>query len=256
MKKFLFRLFLFLLVLLVIGVISLVVFLDSAVKRGVEAFGPALAKVEIRLGSVSLSLLSGSCKFEDLIVGNPEGFKTPSAIVVHSAALDLVPRSLLDPKVVVKSFTLQGPEITFEAGLQGNNLGKIIANLEAATGGGAASAPAPGAKPPKTFEVDDIWITGGKARVGLSPLGGQTATVSLPEIHLKDLGKGPEGVSAAEVAKLILKEIENRAAQASANTLSDVGKGALYITKDPANTAAKGAEKAAQGVGDLFKKKP
>ena len=108
-------------------------FLDGAIKRGIETVGPRLAKVEIKLDSVSLSLLSGSGEIKRLLVGNPEGYKTPSAIAVGDASLSLQPGTVFSDKVIIKSIHVQAPEITFETELnmKNNNLNKILANLRA-----------------------------------------------------------------------------------------------------------------------------
>src|SRR5579859_2473502 len=134
MKKLLIRLLIALIVLILLGILAVSLFLDGAVKRGIETVGPMLTKVEVKLDSVSLSLLSGSGKVKGLLVGNPEGYKTPSAIQVGTASLDLQPGSVFASKVVIKSIQVQAPEITFETDLTGNNLSKILDNLQAATG--------------------------------------------------------------------------------------------------------------------------
>src|SRR5581483_5470374 len=125
MKKILVRLFIALVILIILGVVALSFFLDGAVKRGVETVGPMLTKVEVKLDSVNLSLLSGSGKLKGLFVGNPSGYKTPSAIQVGTASLALQPSSVLSSKIIVHSINLQAPEITFETDLKANNLSKI-----------------------------------------------------------------------------------------------------------------------------------
>ena len=82
MKKLIIRLLIALVVVVILAVLAVGLFLDGAIKRGVETFGPKLTKVDIKLQSVSLSLLSGAGTIKGLVVGNPEGFKTPSAISV------------------------------------------------------------------------------------------------------------------------------------------------------------------------------
>ena len=100
MKKIIVRLLILLVILLVPAVVALHLFLDSAVKKAVEIAGPELMKVQVKLDSVNLSLLSGSGKVQGLVVGNPEGFKTPQAISVGAASLALQPASLLADKIV------------------------------------------------------------------------------------------------------------------------------------------------------------
>src|SRR5262245_22231650 len=126
MKKILISVLVGLLVLLVVIGLGVVFFLDSAVKKGIETVGPMLTKVEVKLDSVNLSLLSGSGKIKGLLVGNPEGYKTPSAIQVGEASLALQPGSVFSDKVIIHSVSVIGPQVNFETDLKGNNLSKIL----------------------------------------------------------------------------------------------------------------------------------
>jgi uncharacterized protein involved in outer membrane biogenesis len=262
MKKIIVGTLIALVVVLVLAVLAVGLSLDKAIKSGVETFGPKLTKVDVTLQSVSLSLLSGSGTIKGLLVGNPQGFKTPSAIKVGTASLSLELRSLLSDKIVVKSINVQGPEITFETDLKNNNLKKILANVQEATGGGAkepAKPQEPGqpkeAKPAKKLQIDDFVISGGKVHVAVTALGGQSATIPLPDIHLQGLGMGPEGITPGELAKQILQAVEKGATQAAAGTLTDMGKGAIYFTKDPNKAGSNAVNSVTKGLGDLFKKK-
>lgn len=263
MKKLIVRVLLALVVVVILAVFAVGMFLDKAIKSGVETFGPKLTKVDIKLQSVSLSLLSGSGTIKGLVVGNPEGYKTPSAINIGVASLSLKPRSLLSDKVVVKSINVQGPEITFETDLRQNNLSKILANVQEATGGGTKEPTKPRepsqpkeAKLAKKLQVDNFVISGGKIRVSATVLGGQSATVPLPDIHLQDLGTGPEGITPQALARKVMEEIEKGASRAAEGSVAELGKGAVSAATDAASVAASNAvEKAAQSLGNLFKKK-
>jgi uncharacterized protein involved in outer membrane biogenesis len=256
MKKLIVRLVIVLVVVVILGVLAVGLALDGAIKRGVETIGPKLTKTDVRLGSVSLSVLSGSGTIKGLVVGNPEGFKTPSAISVGTASLSLVPGSLLADKIVVKSVHIQGPEITYETDLKGNNLSKLLANVDASTGGGSKAPSTPTeAKPAKKLQVDDFLISGGKIHVSVTGLGGASATVALPDIHLSELGKGPEGITPAELTKLVLQAIEKVAVQAASGSMTGLGKGSLDVSKQAGKVMGSDAEKVTKGIGDLLKKK-
>ena len=258
MKKLLVRILIAVVILVILGVLAVGFFLDSAVKRGIETVGPMVTKVEIKLDAVSLSLLSGSGKVKGLVVGNPEGFKTPSAIQVGTASMALQPGSLLSDKVVIKSVNVQAPEITFETDLKQNNLSKIVANIQAATGGsessGKPAAPSKEAKAGKKLQVDDFLITGGKIHVNVTALGGQSATVPLPEIHLTGLGQGPDGITAAELSQRVLSAIEKEAVKASSGAVASLTKDAANLTKG-LGTNTTGVIDNVKGIGGLFKKK-
>jgi uncharacterized protein involved in outer membrane biogenesis len=262
MKKIIIRVLILLVVLVVLAVLAVGLFLDRAIKAGVETAGPKLTGVEVKLQSVSLSVLSGSGSIKGLVVGNPEGFKTPSAISIGAASIALKPGSLLSDKVVVTSIKIEAPEITFETDLRANNLSKIMANVEAATGRGGTeaakpkeAAPTKEGKPGKKLQVDDVLITGGKIAVSVTALGGKAQTVALKEIHLQNLGAGPEGITAGELTKALLKEIEKGAVSAASETIADIKKGGLFITKDLGTGGSNATEKVSKGLGNLFKSK-
>ena len=256
MKKILLRTGIGLVILIVIGVLAVGLFLDGAVKRGVETFGPKLTGVDIKLDAVNLSLLSGGGKIQGLVVGNPEGFKTPQAIKVGSASLSLKPASLLSDKIVIKQIKVISPDITFEGGLGGNNLNKILANLNEATGGanagssGSSTAASGEKKPGKKLEVDDFLISGAKIHISISGMSGNAVAVPIPDIHLTNMGTDPEGITAAELLKQVFTAIEQSAAKAAAGAVTGLGKDASGLGKDAGNAAGK----ITKGIGDLFKK--
>src|SRR2546429_10000506 len=142
MKKLIIRGVLVVLVLFVVAVGVSIYCLGSIVKKGVETVGPQITGTEIKLDSATLSLLSGSGKLKGLLVGNPEGFKTASAIKGGAGRLGGAPRSVFSDKVHVKEVRVEAPEITFEGGLKGNNLSRLLDNVQAATGGSEKASPA------------------------------------------------------------------------------------------------------------------
>ena len=258
MKKFIVRTILVFIVLLVVAVGVSIYFLGSIVKKGVETVGPEITRTEIKLDSATLSLLSGSGKLKGLFVGNPEGFKTASAIKVGAVSVGVAPGSVFSDKVRVKEVRVEAPEITFEGGLKGNNLSRLLDNVQTATGGsqktGAAS---PGKAASRKLQVDDFVISGGKINlsVDLSVLGGKSATVPLPEIHLSNLGSGPDGITAGDLAAKVLKELLQTAIPAAEKAVADLGKGATGLIKNAGKGTTESLDKATKGIGDLFKKK-
>src|ERR1039457_1097373 len=126
MKKIIVGLLIALVVVAILATLGVGLFLDKAIKAGVETIGPRVTKVDVKLDSVGLSLLSGGGTIKGLVLGNPSGFKTPYAISVGEASLALTPKSLLSDKIIVKSIKILGPEITYETNLKDNNLSKIV----------------------------------------------------------------------------------------------------------------------------------
>jgi hypothetical protein len=247
MVKWLVRIGLALVVLCVAALVLVWVYLDSIVKRGVEKVGPTVTKTDVRLKGVKLSPFSGNGELQGLLVGNPEGFKTPSAIQVQSVAVSLQPKSVMGDKVIVRSININAPQITFEGGLQGNNLSKLLENVQ-----GTSSKQEPATKEEqkattRKLQVDDLVITGGKVHVAATVLGGNTATVNLPEIRLANLGQGPEGITPAELTERVLRAVLDGALKSVSGLGAD-------MTESLKGAGTNTLQKAVKGVGDLLKK--
>jgi hypothetical protein len=258
-KKIFWGLVIILVVLLVVAVIVGGVFLGNIVKAGVERVGPKITQVTIKLDAVNLSLLTGSARIQGLVVGNPEGYKAPQAISVGVAAVEVNPLSVLSDKIVVRSIEVRNPEITFEGNpFSGNNLTKIRDNVNAAT---AASQPPStsqtaqaAGKPAKKLEVDDFLITGAKVHVSLTGIGGKEMTLPLPDIHLTDMGKGTDGITATDLTRRVLDALTAATVKAVANSASDISKGAINLGNGAGKTAGEDVNKITTGLGGLFKK--
>jgi hypothetical protein len=169
---------------------------------------------------------------------------------VGSIAMKVDPGSVMSDKIVVRSINVKAPEITFEGGTAGNNLSKILDNIQ----GTEEKAPATKEEhkgTTKKLQVDDFVISGGKIHVSTAMLGGKAATVPLPEIHLTNLGQGPEGITPAELTKRVLKEILDGTLKSVSGNVGELGKEAVGSVKDLSTGAVNQATKK---IGDLFKK--
>jgi uncharacterized protein involved in outer membrane biogenesis len=240
-----------LLVLVAVIAIVLGFFLNPIVKKSVETIGTKITKTSITLDAVHLSLLTGSAKVKGLVVGNPEGCKTPQAISVGTINVGVNLISILSDKIVVRSVVIESPEITFEGGLSGNNLSKILDNVNStAQKGGPVSTNAAGqAKPAKKIEVDDFLITGAKVHVLLTGLGGKETTLDLPEIHLTNLGKDTDGLTATDLTRRVLDEIVSVTVKAITSSTANLGKGADKLIQGAGGNAGNGLDK----IENLFK---
>lgn len=265
MKKILIRGAIVVVILAVVVVVAIVMTLDSAIKKGVETFGPQVAQVPVTLDKVSLSLFSGNAALQGLAVGNPEGYKTTNAMSLGLASVTISPGSIFSDKVVVKSIRVEAPKVTFEFGPGGSNLQRIQKNLEAFSGGSSTNAQPAGTsapaqtetKPGKKLQVDEVVITGGTVTLGAAMLGGKIIEAPLPEIHFEKLGQGPEGITGAELGQIILSKITEEAIKTYGDKLSQAGAEALNnLTQNATNAVNKAASdvlnKASKGLNDLL----
>lgn len=232
-------------------------FLGTIVKTGVEKVGPNITKTTVKLDGAVISVFNGSGQLKGFVIGNPEGFKTPTAVKVGSVALSLRPRSVLSQKVVIHSVRVEAPEITYEAALGGSNIGKLLDNMKSTASqdksAGSTSPASSGTK--KALQVDEFVITGGKINVSASVLGGRSATLPLPEIRLTSLGQGPEGITPAELATKVFSQVVDAAAKVVAEDAVKFGKDVTQNVKDIGTDAKDRLKKASSGVTDLLKNK-
>ncbi|MEI7733490.1 MAG: hypothetical protein WCO56_28220 [Verrucomicrobiota bacterium] len=215
-------------VLVMLGMVVTMIFLDSIVKKGVETVGPQITKTDVKLGAVNLSIFSGSSKLKDFVVGNPQGFAAPSVMQVGEMKVAVEVGSLLKEVIVVNELILINPEITFEGNpLGANNFDTLMKNVEAATG--AANKPADQPKEKATgaskkIKIHDLTIKGVKVNVNLTGLANKTMTLTMPDIHMKDIGTDNNGATVAEASKQIFAEISRGVLKAVTDSVAGGGK--------------------------------
>lgn len=245
-------------VVLVVGGVGVFLYLsaDSIVKATVEEVGSRATQTKVTLDSVKLSLASGEGALNGFRMGNPEGFKTESAMRFGIVSVKLDIGSLTQDAILIKEVVIAAPQITYELGAGGgSNIAAIQKNVDAfaksmAAGQGGAKPAADKADEGKKVIIENLYIRDGKIGVAASMLGDKRMDAPLPTIHLKDIGKDKGGASPAEVADRILTSISQSAAKVV---------GSLGVDKmmDKAKEGAAGATKAiedrTQGVGDKVK---
>jgi len=252
MKRIITTVVFVLVALAVVAIIIVGVSLGQIVKKGVESYGPELTKTTVTLDAVHLSLLTGSAKVTGLIVGNPSGYNAPHSIAVGTIAVGLDPTTVLANKIVVRSIRLEAPDITFEGGLQGNNLSQILDNVDS-TGQSSPTLSTNTAVQPKSekkYEVDDLVVSGAKVEVILTNPVQRQINLTLPDIHLTDLGKGGEGITAADLTRRTLSAITTA-------TIEEVAKEAMNLDQNAATLKQAGQSAGKQiekSIGNLLNK--
>ena len=241
------------LVLLVVLMLSL----GQIIKAGVNTAGPKLAGVPVHLDGAIVNPLTGMVRIKGLVVGNPKGFNTPSAMELNDFQLKIKMSSLFSKAIVIEKILIDAPQITYEKGLKSSNLSTLQENL--APKGAAApkteAAPAPEKKQgaAKKVIIEDFQLNGAKVNVTITALGGKKLTLPLPNIKMKDIGKSSGGANPAEVVSEVFNSI-SKAVMDAVTSSTDVAGKALKDAGGAATDAAKGATDAAKGAADSIKK--
>lgn len=203
------------------------------IREAVLAYGPKATRARVELGKVDVAAQEGQAEIAGLVLGNPEGFKSDYAFKVDNVAVKLDLKSLFDEVIRIKEIRIDGADLIYEIGLKGNNIGKIQQNIENYSKSlGLESSSEDEIK----FIVDNIYINGTKVKLATDLLGGKGAGLSLPDIHLKNIGTEDKAATAGEVGKAIFGAVNK-----------GLGK---VVTKDMIGKTLGGVKKK---LGDIFK---
>jgi uncharacterized protein involved in outer membrane biogenesis len=227
--------------------------LGPLIKNGVNTYGPRITKTEVRLGDVGLSLFSGQANLKDLYMGNPKGFRSPEAMKVRSIHVDLDEKSLAGDTIIIDRIEVIGPEITYEKVTTTDNFQTILNNMkETMGGGGPSTGKSEKSVGGKKLLVKDFIVRGGKVNLAVSAVVQKDITASLPDMHLKEVGKG--GVPAAQVfAEIVAALYQEITSRSVTETLNQELK-ALGLDKEGlAGTVGEDAKKDLEGVTERVK---
>jgi len=244
--------------------------IDYLAKAGIETGGTYALGVKTTVDSVSLGLLSGQARINDLAIANPEGFKTPHLMKAGRIDVGVNTSSLLGDTIQVGKFEIDGLDLNMEQkSIGATNIGALLDNINKAAGSKPKDDKAPKDPGGKKVKVDQIRITNTVAHVQVLPIGGNASTleVKIPEIVLS-------GVTQDNASGVAVPELMRRLIPAILAAVIEKGKGVIpdadikrlsgdvaAATKALGEGAGKlvgqiGGEagKALEGVGDTAKK--
>ena len=245
------RILTFAVLLVVLACVLAVVFIDYLAKTGIQVGGTAALGVPTRVDAVHVGLISGQADLADLSVGNPEGFKSPHFLTLHSGAVGVSLSSLMKDTVEVSYLELEGIDLYIEKNKDGQ------ANFQVIMGSQKKHENKP--EPAKSDEGKKLLVKQVKIRnvtmhADVLPAGGPVQVV-VPEILLTNVGAADgTGVSTSEVVNIIVKAIfasaaANGADLLPADMLKDMNAGLEQLT----SLAGNGMSFAGQALDDAKK---
>ena len=190
----------------IILLVTAILKLGPIIKIAVNTYGPKITKTEVRLNDVDVAILSGKAALKDFTLGNPNGFKSPHAINVHSISVDVDKRSLTEDVIVIDKIEVIQPEITYEKTTGTDNFRAIINNISQSSGKNLTSEKQ-SAQDAKKILIKNFIVREGKVNLVITLLKDIKISAPLPDIHLKNVGSGENGVEPQEAFKLIFAEL-------------------------------------------------
>jgi hypothetical protein len=245
-----------LVVVIVAGLFYLYSSLGSLIVAAVEKYGSEITQAKVRLHEAEVSATSGHGALRGLSVGNPTGFKTPSAFELGEISLTLDIGTITSDPVIIKEIVVSAPHVTYELGPQGSNIDAIKRNVDAYTKAGQTTEGL--AKEKKDggprFVIENLYIRNAKVDIGSSLLD-KTMSAPLPDIHLTNIGKQKRGATPGEVAEKIIdalgKTVNTTVASIDTSKVLGEAKKQFAVAAGGIEEKAKGA---VGGIGKIFGK--
>jgi uncharacterized protein involved in outer membrane biogenesis len=239
-------------ILLIVGVSNL----GPIIKNAVNTHGPEITKTDVRLGDVSVSIFSAEAKLKDFYLGNPKGFTSPQAMNVGAIYVDVDEKSLTGDTIIIDKIEVVAPEITYEKTRGTDNFKTILNNVKSSVGADTPSEKGSGkAGEGRKIIIRNFIVRDGKVNLAMAALSGKSLSASLPDIHLKDIGKKKGGASPAEVFKEVFAELHEKITSPSVSDTLNKGLKALGIgVKEVGEGAKKGIEAVTDKVKGLLGK--
>ena len=232
-------------VVLIIAVFAIILNLGKIVKTGINTVVPQVTKCEAHVDDVNFNVFGGKFEIKNLVIKNPEGYKTDHAFALGHIFVNVKMGSLMSDVIEIDQVLIDAPEITYEVGLGNSNLNTILENVN-------SSLPSSDEEKKEEKEekkeggkkvvVNLVKVTNGKIGVSAKIAGGMEAPIVLPDIEIKDLGKKEGGISMVQAAAITLKT--------TLLSIFDVLKSSGKLLLDGAKAIGEGIVDGVKSLGD------
>ncbi|MDG4720747.1 MULTISPECIES: hypothetical protein [Thalassospira] len=256
--------------LVVGGLVYVYVNLDDIVKTTIEKAGTRVTLAEVTVEGVAIEATQNTAAINGLVVGNPDGFKTDYAFSLGNISVRLDGSTLTSDTIRIIEVVVDAPSVTYELGNGSSNIATIQRNVEsfvqrvsgpAGAGGADGDAAGDDAGSSTKIIIDNVYVRNGNVGVSAALLQGKKLSASLPEIHLKDVGKEENGATPAQVAGEILTAINASVFQAVSSLnvdgllqgVGDLGKGVVGAIGGAASTGGTTIKDGADALGGAVK---
>ncbi len=172
---------------------------SALIRDAVETYGPELVGAPVSLGGVTFSLVNGEAGLEALVIGNPPGFKSDYAFSLGQLNIKLDPLSLFSERIEIRELLIDQPDLIWEIRKGGSNFQILQKSLPATDSSDAA-----GAGP--LVMIDHVYLNGTRVTIEGLPVSRGTS-LSLPDLHIENIGRDEGGVTFGNAMDEILSVI-------------------------------------------------
>ncbi len=222
----------------------------NLVKDGVVEYVPPVIGADVQLASVDLNAQAGTASLNGMVIGNTEGFESEHLFKMDqfSMSMDTSLDNITSDVIRIQEVRLEGADMIYEIGTEGNNVGKIQENIAAYIQQLGLDSDS---ESEKKFIIDDVYVNGTNVKVASDLLGGRGLGFSLPDIHLQGIGERGNGVIASGALGQGFDAISGKVTEvAQTGVLDDVLGGVVSGAEEAAGNVVKELE---DEVGDKIK---
>lgn len=256
MKRIFFMLLSGIIVILAVAGIFFFMQMDTMAKSAIEKYASAILDTKVTVGKVTISATSGEGSVNDLVIANPKGFDTGHAYMMSDTHVKVDVKSLRSDVVMIDEVVMDSPDIVYEVTAHGNNFTILRNNANNYLTHGERTV-TQGIIASKQVIIKDFYLKNGKVKVIAPALQNQTFIVSLPTIHLSNLGKDQGKGNLPQIMEQVVTVITNSVVSAVGNvtienflkflpnTVTGVANGVL-------NDTGTAIQNVGEGIGEVF----
>lgn len=188
--------------------------LDKILARVIETYGTKALGVEVKVDNVWISPYLNNITITGLKVANTSEYNSSDVIRCDDISISYDLKSVFEPIMKIHTLSIKTPLIVYQAGQNGDNL----TALKASAGKSSAHAEPKAAKSEeKRFMIDKLTVDNIFVKASWQKLISQD--IALKNITFTDLGKPTSGVTAEEVAELVVGELIREASNSNIKAL-------------------------------------
>ncbi|WP_211825017.1 AsmA family protein [Kistimonas asteriae] len=203
--------------------------LDGIVKDVIETTGSKITGTPVTLNSVKITLRDGRGELNQLAIANPKGFESPDIFSMNAIALQVSPKSLSGPVVVINEILVDGMDITAEQKGATTNIQTLLKDIKERSAKKPAGEEEKPAEPAKKEEgadirlmVENLSFTNATLKLMTEDKGDHT--LKMPNIVMTNLGDKTTGLTPDELSEEILNRLLAQTEKVVADRLQDIAR--------------------------------
>ncbi|QTA80378.1 Uncharacterized protein dnl_26800 [Desulfonema limicola] len=190
----------------IIAVIILYFSFDWILKKGLEYAGSEAAGVQVFIRDADISFFHDNIRLEGIIIENPQGFESNYALEIKNINIKIFFSTFFSQRIIFDQIIIENPYITYEKnGEQASNIKTILNNIKIFS---ERFKYHPSHKSSQNVLIYDFIVQKGQVNLKSKLIKSRGISTTLPDIHIKDIGRDKNGKTIYEVINILIKSID------------------------------------------------